>query len=73
MLAKFKEEREKRRMVPASGPPGVAGQRSGGEHRSSRGDEHRDRDRGYDRQPSRYESVVCIMAPSFLLLILGLQ
>src|SRR6266545_3763998 len=66
MLSKFKEEREKRKMgAPSSAPTGVvpasAGPRSGSEHRSSRGGEDyrdRDRDRGYDRQTSRYELVV---------------
>jgi len=64
MLAKFKEEREKRKMgPPGSAPTGVvppsAGPRSGSEHRSSRGGEDyrdRDRDRGYDRQTSRYDN-----------------
>lgn len=66
MLAKFKEEREKRKMAPAvAGPPG-GGPASAGP-RSGRGDEYRDRDRGYDRQSSRYESV-CIVAPSFLII-----
>jgi len=67
MLSKFKEEREKRKMAPpssipsggsgaasASGPP-----RSGGDYRSSRGgDDYRergDRDRGYERQSSRFD------------------
>jgi len=68
MLSKFKEEREKRKMgppssipsggsgtAPSSGPP-----RSGSDYRSSRGggDDYRergDRDRGYDRQSSRFD------------------
>ncbi|KAG7447963.1 small nuclear ribonucleoprotein [Guyanagaster necrorhizus] len=68
MLAKFREEREKRKAAPpslapasgANGPSGAASGRSGGDYRSSRGgDEYRDRDRdrGYsDRHSSsRYE------------------
>lgn len=66
MLSKFKEERERRRMAPPSstpsGPPGagaLSAARSGSEHRSSRGDDARDRDRadrGYERHSSsRYE------------------
>ncbi|SJL00505.1 related to LUC7-essential protein associated with the U1 snRNP complex [Armillaria ostoyae] len=68
MLAKFREEREKRKAAPPSsapasgvnGPSGAASGRSGGEYRASRGgDEYRDRDRdrGYgDRHSSsRYE------------------
>ncbi|KAF9053876.1 LUC7-domain-containing protein [Hymenopellis radicata] len=64
MLSKFREEREKRKAAaPAmsgsangasSGPPG----RSGGDYRSSRGEDYRDRDRdrGYgDRHSSRYD------------------
>ncbi|KAJ3510287.1 hypothetical protein NLJ89_g4764 [Agrocybe chaxingu] len=60
MLSKFKEEREKRKMAPPSSLPSGAAAPSGGasrtgDHRSSRGgDDYRDRDRGYDRQPSRY-------------------
>lgn len=65
MLAKFREEREKRKMappsstpagppgtggVPPSGPPSRSGGDRGGDHRSSRGgDEYRDRERGGDR------------------------
>jgi len=56
MLGKFREEREKRKMAPigSSGGPGAgpapsAPPRSGGDYRSSRGDEYRDRDRGYER------------------------
>jgi len=51
MLGKFREEREKRKMAPASssGPSSGAGKGSG-DHRSSRDD--RERERGYDR---RYE------------------
>lgn len=71
MLAKFREEREKRKMAPPSstpapsaggppttGTPSRSGDR-GGDYRSSRGgEEYRDRDRGYDRHSSsRYESV----------------
>jgi len=70
MLGKFKEEREKRKMgPPSSAPTGAvppsAGPRSGSEHRASRGggDEYRDRDRGYDRQTSRYELVVASWLP----------
>jgi len=68
MLAKFREEREKRKAAPPSsapasgvnGPPGAASGRSGGDYRASRGgDEYRDRDRdrGYgDRHSSsRYD------------------
>ncbi|PBK78269.1 LUC7-domain-containing protein [Armillaria solidipes] len=68
MLAKFREEREKRKAAPPSsapasgvnGPSGAASGRSGGEYRASRGgDEYRDRDRdrGYgDRHSSsRYD------------------
>jgi len=73
MLTKFREEREKRKMAPPTSTPGAlgvsgtaapgipsrAGER-GADYRSSRGgEEHRDRDRGYDRHSSsRYESVV---------------
>ena len=69
MLAKFKEEREKRKSQPSSTPavaPPVAGSspvpgappRSGDrDYRSSR-DEYRERDRGYERHgSSRYEYV----------------
>lgn len=62
MLSKFREEREKRKMAPPpSGTPSGGG---GGsvrpaservEHRSSRDDRDRERDRGYERHPSRYE------------------
>ncbi|KAK0450981.1 hypothetical protein EV421DRAFT_1888740 [Armillaria borealis] len=68
MLAKFREEREKRKAAPPSsapasgvnGPSGAASGRSGGDYRASRGgDEYRDRDRdrGYgDRHSSsRYD------------------
>lgn len=63
MLSKFREEREKRKMgPPGSTPSGGAGSvdggsqsRGNGEHRS-RGDDYRDRDRGYERHSStRYE------------------
>ncbi|KAG6895351.1 hypothetical protein C0992_001708 [Termitomyces sp. T32_za158] len=71
MLAKFKEEREKRKMAPqtpasVTGGTPSTGTRAGGErsgdYRSSRGgEEYRDRergDRGYERHlSSRYESV----------------
>jgi len=79
MLSKFKEEREKRKMAPpSSGPsgggPASVGLRSGGDHRSSRGGEdYRDRDRGYDRQSSRYESVNTSWHPRSCLLICALQ
>jgi hypothetical protein len=81
MLGKFKEEREKRKMaLPSSGPSGggppSVGLRSGGDHRSSRGGEDyrdRDRDRGYDRQSSRYESVNKSWHPRSCLLIFALQ
>lgn len=57
MLGKFREEREKRKMAPASsGAPssGATGKaNAGGDHRSSR--DERERDRGYDRHASRYE------------------
>jgi hypothetical protein len=59
MLGKFREEREKRKMAPASstapssGAAGGAGKTGGGDHRSSR--DERERDRGYDRHASRYE------------------
>jgi len=58
MLSKFREDREKRKMVP---PPSasVSGARSGserGEHRSSRDERDRERERGYERPSSgRYE------------------
>ncbi|KAK0240028.1 hypothetical protein EDD85DRAFT_903764 [Armillaria nabsnona] len=68
MLAKFREEREKRKAAPPSsapasgvnGPSGAASGRTGGDYRASRGgDEYRDRDRdrGYgDRHSSsRYD------------------
>jgi hypothetical protein len=70
MLAKFREEREKRKMGPPSSTPSQSaaaganavpprsGER-GGDYRSSRGEEYRDRergDRGYERHSSsRYE------------------
>lgn len=81
MLSKFKEEREKRKMAPPSsapsgGGPPSAGPRSGGDHRSSRGGEDyrdRDRDRGYDRQPSRYELVATSWHPRSWKLIRALQ
>jgi LUC7 N_terminus len=66
MLGKFREERDKRKMGPpstAGGPPGAAAAgppprsgSSGGDYRSSRGEEYRDRDRGYDsRSGGRHE------------------
>lgn len=68
MLAKFKEEREKRKTlpsstpapVPAAGPggsptPGVPPRSGERDYRSGR-DEYRERDRGYERHgSSRYE------------------
>ena len=74
MLSKFKEEREKRKMAPPSsapsgGGPPSSGPRSGGDHRSFRGGEDyrdRDRDRGYDRQSSRYELVNASWGPRFV-------
>ncbi|KAI0950424.1 hypothetical protein AcV7_008891 [Taiwanofungus camphoratus] len=71
MLVKFKEEREKRKMAPpSSAPSATTGASSGGippapggqparagerDFRSSR-DEHRERDRGYERHgSSRYD------------------
>lgn len=67
LLSKFKEEREKRKAAgisaappTAPGGPAVPPSRSNGgdrgDYRSSR-DEYRDRDRdrGYERHPSRYE------------------
>lgn len=60
MLAKFREERDKRKAVPASSTPtsGAAPAAPSGrpaDHRSSR-DEYRDRDRDrYDRHSTRYE------------------
>ncbi|KZP12612.1 LUC7-domain-containing protein [Athelia psychrophila] len=68
MLQKFREEREQRKMAPPSaptpsgppgGPPARSGGERGGDYRSSRGDDYRDRDRGaYDRHgsSSRYDS-----------------
>jgi len=70
MLSKFREEREKRKMAPpaaptgttstpANGTPARAGSDRGGDYRSSRGDEYRDRDRdrGYERHgSSRHDS-----------------
>lgn len=67
MLSKFKEERDKRKMAPPavpsgtasaapSGPPGRSGGDRGGDYRSSRGDDYRERDRGYERHSSsKYE------------------
>lgn len=66
MLAKFKEEREKRKAaggptttpsVPGSAMPAATPPSRSGEYRSSRDEfRDRDRDRGYDRHPSsRYE------------------
>ncbi|KAL4067912.1 hypothetical protein V8B97DRAFT_1939834 [Scleroderma yunnanense] len=65
MLAKFREEREKRKVAtPVTGPPsggavgGPArpGSERAGDHRSSRDDRDRDRDRGYERHSSsRYD------------------
>ncbi|GAW01218.1 LUC7-domain-containing protein [Lentinula edodes] len=61
MLAKFREERDKRKAVPASSTPtsGAAPAAPSGrpaDHRSSR-DEYRDRDRDrYDRHSTRYEN-----------------
>ena len=76
MLAKFKEEREKRKMAPpSSGPsgggPGSVGNR--GDRSSRGGEDYRDRDRGYDRQSSRYESVNTSWHPRSCLLICALQ
>ena len=63
MLSKFREDREKRKMAPATsggasggagGGMARAGGERGGEHRSSRDD--RERERGYERHTSsRYE------------------
>ena len=71
MLQKFKEEREKRKMAPPSSAPSGAAPLSGasrsGDHRSSRGGEFdRDRDRGYERQGSRYECVFTFLFLSCL-------
>lgn len=63
MLGKFREDREKRKMAPpsaggASGGGGAARAVSerGGEHRSSRDERDRERERGYERHgSSRYE------------------
>jgi hypothetical protein len=67
MLAKFREEREQRKMAPPAAPTGTssgvpngtpARSGSGGDYRSSRGDDYRDRDRdrGYERHgSSRHE------------------
>jgi hypothetical protein len=67
MLSKFREEREKRKMAPPAvptaassgapnGTPGAvrSGSDRGGDYRSSRGDDYRDRDRdrGYERHGS---------------------
>ncbi|KAF8637381.1 hypothetical protein AX17_002879 [Amanita inopinata Kibby_2008] len=68
MLSKFREEREKRKTATAgpgggagvgtpAGPPSRSGDR-GGDYRSSRGDDYRDRerDRGFERHSStRYD------------------
>ena len=62
MLAKFKEEREKRKNAAPAGPPGAAngGQPPRGGDRDYRSrDETRERDRGYERHgSSRYEFVL---------------
>ncbi|KAF9246152.1 hypothetical protein BU15DRAFT_40116 [Melanogaster broomeanus] len=65
MLSKFREDREKRKMAapssvpPSGGPPGASarsGSERGGDHRSTRDDRDRDRDRGFERHPpSRYD------------------
>lgn len=65
MLSKFREDREKRKMVPPSSaaPSGGAvgglarpGGERGGEHRALRDERDRDRERVYDRHSSsRYE------------------
>jgi len=65
MLSKFQEDREKRKMAPpssagtpggAGGGPARAGGERAGEHRSSRDERDRERDRGYERHPSsRYD------------------
>lgn len=64
MLKTFREEREKKKQGGVSGGTGSAGGATTGtswDHRSSRGDEYRerdrsDRDRGHDRHSSsRYE------------------
>ncbi|KIM87211.1 hypothetical protein PILCRDRAFT_815687 [Piloderma croceum F 1598] len=65
MLSKFREEREKRKMAPPAAPPAASagapngtparsGSDRGGDYRSSRGDDYRDRDRdrGYERHGS---------------------
>jgi hypothetical protein len=62
MLAKFREEREQRKMMaPSAAAPSSAPQvtprPAERDHRSSR-DDYRERDRGYERHSSRYELVL---------------
>ncbi|CCM02082.1 uncharacterized protein FIBRA_04159 [Fibroporia radiculosa] len=81
MLIKFKEEREKRKMAPPATIPSTGSATNGGvppaaggvpprDFRSTRDDyRDRERDRGYDRHPSRYESVFLVIGYLWILAI----